>query len=218
MKPTEKAVRPGTGSASAGAGESCAEAALREEARRRLRKEKIAAREALSPEQRRAASRAIAAHLRELPAYREAKTVLLYQAVRGEVSLEALAPAGKQVCFPLCLSAGEMAALAPRDALALAPGRFGIPAPVPERSRLIPPEEIDLVVCPCTAFDPAGRRLGMGGGYYDRYLQKCTRAAAVAVAFSVQEAPAIPAAAWDVPMDAVITEAGCLYPAPPPEK
>ena len=206
MKPTEKAARPGTGSASAGAGESCAEAALREEARRRLRKERIAAREALSPEQRQAASRAIAAHLRELPAYQEAKTVLLYQAVRGEVSLDALAPAGKQVCFPLCLSAGEMAALAPRDALALAPGRFGIPAPVPERSRLIPPEEIDLVVCPCTAFDEKCSRMGMGAGFYDRYLEKCVNAEIVSVAFECQKAVRIPTAPWDKAVGLTVTE------------
>ena len=73
-------------------------------------------------------------------------------------------------------------------------------------SREIPPDQIDLVVCPGTAFDPACRRMGMGGGYYDRFLPKCTRARIVMVAFEAQKVDEIPADAWDQPVEQVFTE------------
>ena len=57
-----------------------------------------------------------------------------------------------------------------------------------------------------TGFDEACRRLGMGGGFYDRYLPKCVNAGIVAVAFECQKAKEVPAEAWDKPVDAVFTE------------
>ena len=49
-------------------------------------------------------------------------------------------------------------------------GAYGIRTPVLERAALIRPEALDLVLVPCTAFDAVCRRVGMGKGYYDRYL------------------------------------------------
>ena len=65
--------------------------------------------------------------------------------------------------------------------------------------------QIDIVICPCTAFDRDYNRLGMGAGYYDRYLEKCVNAYLVAVAFDVQEAREVPVCEYDVKMKAVIT-------------
>ena len=65
-------------------------------------------------------------------------------------------------------------------------GAFGILEPDPARSELVPPEEIDLVLCPCAGFDGDGNRVGMGAGYYDRYLPRCSNAAIYAVAFEAQ--------------------------------
>ena len=72
----------------------------------------------------------------------------------------------------------------------------------------VAPEEIDLVLCPCSAFDRGHRRLGMGGGYYDRFLGKCVHADIFAVAYAVQEADEVPTEAFDRKMDKVITENG----------
>ena len=53
--------------------------------------------------------------------------------------------------------------------------------------------------------------MGMGGGFYDRFLPQCVHAAVFAVAFEVQKAKVLPAEAWDVPMDIVFTE-NAAYP------
>lgn len=169
-----------------------------------LRREKIQAREALLPEERREFSAAIVQRLALLPEFQAAETVMIYRAVKGEVSLEGLS--GKRFVWPLCIGEGEMIALLPEDESAWKKGYCGIPEPARQRSREIAPEEIDLVICPCTVFDPACRRMGMGKGFYDRFLPQCNKAHFVAVAFEVQKAALLSANPWDVPMDAVITE------------
>lgn len=168
-----------------------------------LRREKHRARETLRPEQRRALSAAIVRRLMQLPEYQAARTVMAYRAVKGEVSLEGLS--GKRFVWPLCVAEGEMIALLPEEG-AWQKGYCGIPEPVRQRSKEISPEEIDLVICPCAAFDPRCHRLGMGKGFYDRYLPRCKGARLVAVAFEVQRVELLPVSPWDVPMDAVVTE------------
>lgn len=82
--------------------------------------------------------------------------------------------------------------------------------PVREKSVEIPPEEIELVICLCTVFDENCGRMGMGAGFYDRYLAKCVNAHIAAVAFEVQKADSIPMEPWDKPMEMVFTET-CTY-------
>ena len=91
-------------------------------------------------------------------------------------------------------------------------GRFGIPEPDPETSREVPPEEIDLAVCPGAAFDAAGTRLGMGGGYYDRFLPECGNAAVILAAFEAQRAECLPREETDIPMDWIVTEEAVYRP------
>ena len=59
--------------------------------------------------------------------------------------------------------------------------------------------------------DEQGNRLGMGCGYYDRFLPGCENAFLAAVAFEYQRTARIPAEPWDRPMDAAVTENGTLY-------
>ena len=99
-----------------------------------------------------------------------------------------------------------MIALHPSDSNAWIKGHYGIWEPDPAQSELISPEGIDLVICPCTVFDENCYRMGMGAGYYDRYLKKCIHAKAVAVAFECQKAPRVPAAPWDCCMEKIFTE------------
>ncbi len=67
------------------------------------------------------------------------------------------------------------------------------------------------MVLPVLGFDAQGRRLGNGGGYYDRALaapRAARRPLLLGYAYAVQEVPEIPAEPWDVKLDAVVTERG----------
>ncbi len=104
---------------------------------------------------------------------------------------------GKRVAFPWCGENWRMEALEPLKEDAFLVGRHGIIAPDPARSRVIPPEELDLIVVPGLAFDKIGGRLGRGAGYYDRYL---SQTAAIFVGFCLenQVVPHVPMDAHDV--------------------
>jgi 5,10-methenyltetrahydrofolate synthetase len=190
------------------------------EEKRHLRQEGIAARRGMTAEQRQQASEAICRAIHESPLYRRATRILLYWAVGGEVDLTPLVQLaeaeGKVLCWPVCLPEHRMEALHPRSRSSWQTGAYGIPAPTAEGSDRIPPQALDLVLAPCSRFDEAGGRIGMGGGYYDRYLPQC-RCPVVAVAFEGQKAERVVQEPWDRPMDYVVTQGG-WYPAPPCEK
>ena len=76
-----------------------------------LRRDKICARESLTDAERRERSAAIVERILSLREFKTADTVMIYRAVRGEVSLEGLRGACKRFAYPLCASAGEMEAL-----------------------------------------------------------------------------------------------------------
>ena len=182
------------------------------EARKLLRKSKIKARNSLSPEERLEKSEAICARLAASREYKNAKNILIYKATRGEVRLEPLEKLskeqkdGKTLLYPLCLENRAMTALLPCGKEAWREGYMGISEPDPALSTEFSPGEIDLVVCPCSSFDEECGRMGMGKGYYDRFLGRCKNAAVVAVAFECQKSDSVIAQPWDKPMSAVFTE------------
>lgn len=183
--------------------------------KKELRREKISAREALTDDERETYSAEICRRIAGTPEYAEAKVIFVYKWCRGEVRLEELektaAADGKTLVYPLCVSKTEMIAIEPGQGEdAWEQGAFGIMEPAADKGRAADPAEIDLVIAPCSSFDDSCRRLGMGGGFYDRYLPKCGKASVIAVAFEAQRAEEIPADEYDFPVDAVATEAGLI--------
>ena len=77
-----------------------------------------------------------------------------------------------------------------------------------EKGEVIPPEELDLIIVPGIAYDTRGERLGMGGGFYDAYLDRATKAKRIALAFSCQLVAKIPMEDHDVRVHKIITEQG----------
>ena len=76
---------------------------------------------------------------------------------------------GKTLAYPVCGEAYSLTAAVPGpDGWEM--GQYGIRTPILSRSEILLPEALDLVLVPCTAFDADCFRVGMGKGYYDRYL------------------------------------------------
>ena len=179
-----------------------------EDSRLALRKQYIGARESIPPSLREAYSRCAVERIAALPEFSAAHTVMLYRAVRGELSLESLpllpASAGKRFAYPRCVGRDGLTAWIPGS---WETGAFGIQEPATDTSEAVRPADIDLVICPGTAFDDLGTRLGMGGGYYDRFLPECVNAVFLMAAFEVQHAALLPRSATDVSMNLIVTEA-----------
>jgi 5-formyltetrahydrofolate cyclo-ligase len=144
-------------------------------------------------------SGAIAARLLEWPRLSSARTVLAYAALRREPQTDEIIAALQARGVGVALPEVRGADLVPRWA---APGASRDP-------EAIDPEAIDAALVPGLAFDAAGRRLGRGGGHYDRFLPRlrpdCLR---VGLCFEGQRLAALPTECWDESVDAVVTEAG----------
>lgn len=175
-----------------------------------LRLQMRARRRALAPFRRRLANQAITRRIAALAAFRHARNVALYWPADGEPDIRALAKLAwrhhKQVLLPVVALRGTMHFVAWAPGAKLRRNRYGIPEPAVRRRRTAA-TRIDLVVMPLVAFDARGNRLGMGGGYYDRALARRGRQTTLlGAAFSFQQAPAVPAQPWDIPLDIIVTE------------
>ena len=173
------------------------------------RKAGIAARRALSEADRTSANAALCARIAGLNCFRTAQNILLYAAFGGEADLSTLAgqaaAQGKILAWPVCGEGFSLTAAVP-EANGWEVGVYGIRTPVLRRSALLRPDQLDLVLVPCTAFDAACRRVGMGKGYYDRYLPRCRNAVALGVAFEAQRVPEAAADGRDRQLDGFVTE------------
>jgi len=175
-----------------------------------IRRNLLSVRSRIPEEKRTAASEVICRKIRETEEYRRAKNILLYRAVRSEVNLQLLAEFaeldGKTAAWPLCTGQGIMEARVPDGPDAFVLGAYHIPEPDPKCSRLLLPSEIDLVICPCAGVTRSGIRIGMGAGYYHRFLPQCTNAVIFCAAYALQVIECFPQDPWDYPVDQVFSE------------
>ncbi len=88
------------------------------------------------------------------------------------------------------------------------PGALNIPVPI--EGETLGLQALDWVLVPLTAFDRAGTRVGMGGGYYDRTLGQIPRGQRIGIAFDAQCVGRITPAAWDQPLGAIVTPSGWI--------
>ena len=153
---------------------------------------------------------------RLLTALGAAAPVAGYLPIRTEIdprpALFRLHDRGVALALPVVTERGAPLAFwrwAPGDPLV--PGAFGVA--VPTQARSVRPM---AVIVPMLAFDRAGRRLGYGGGFYDRTLARLRAEGpvrAVGLAYAAQEVPAVPHGVDDQPLDLIVTERDVIEPA-----
>jgi len=175
-----------------------------------LRREMLARRRALSTAERTRASKMICARVQALTVLQEARTMMLYASTEEEINLyplmEVLLTEGRRIVLPEITGRGVMEARELPAMDALTDGTFGILSPDPMRGNIVAPEEIDVIIVPGAAFDEKGGRLGLGGGYYDRFLPRAGNAVRLVLAFDFQIVPDVPMGAQDARVDVILTE------------
>ena len=161
-------------------------------------------------QQRIASASALACErLIDSPLFREAGVLMAYWPMATEADPRPLVRAaldrGKQVAVPH-VSGQEMSPVALRTLEGpMEADAKGIL--VPRDREPIAVESLDLVVVPALAFDRAGRRLGRGGGFYDRFLVRCD-ASTRKIGFGITEqcVDAVPVEDHDVMLDGLVTD------------
>lgn len=186
------------------------------EAKRGLRAQVRAARRALDPGQRAAESAAAAACCERLLA---GAVPASYVALPDELDLGALHgrcwAAGRPVHLPRVAGPGRLTWHAVTAAGQLVPGAYGIREPDPASLPVVELPAGAIVLVPGVAFTRDGRRLGQGGGFYDRLLEARPDLRPVGVGFACQLMPDLPSEVHDRPLCGLVI-AGEVVLAPSP--
>lgn len=183
--------------------------------KQRLREERLAAREALSEQERSVLDDRITQKLLATSEYVEATTVLTYVSVSSEVStrmfIKCALRDGKTVAVPRCLPGHclEFVAIASVEQLVAAP--FNLLEPAKELPALIEDQKNNSIcIVPALLVDTKGYRLGYGAGFYDRFLSTYP-GKKICLAYQQNlSREMLPHTAFDVAVDMVITESNVL--------
>lgn len=177
-----------------------------------LRREMLEKRDSLPVSQRQKIDAEIIQNVVRHPLYQKAQMVFCYVSMGAEIDtrpfIARMHKEGKQVCVPLCTAKGVMEARQIKNDKELAPGAMGILEPLPH-CKLVPPKQIELAIVPCLACDRRGYRLGYGGGYYDRYLQRWD-GVGIVLCRADFVLPQVPVNNTDVPLPYIATEEGIV--------
>lgn len=173
----------------------------------------LAQRKQLSDQQRGEENLLIGRQVLQSKAYQKAQQLFCYVATPYEVATDEILidalKQGKKVCVPYITDAsqGTMVAARLTDMSQLVAGRFGIRSLAGDSLEVVEPEALDLILAPGVAFDRHCNRIGMGGGYYDRFLVRAmgSKCCCIGLAFTCQLLSELQTADFDQKVDMVIT-------------
>ncbi|WP_328560986.1 5-formyltetrahydrofolate cyclo-ligase [Streptomyces coelicoflavus] len=188
--------------------------------KRTLRRDFLAARNRLTPDDVREAADALAVRALGLPEVAGARAVAAYVSVGAEPGtlalLDALRARGVRVLLPALLPDNDLdwGEYTGEDSLARVRhgGRMELSEPAGERLGRDAVTRADVVLLPGVAVDGRGLRLGRGGGSYDRVLARLeaagARPALLVLLYDREVVARVPAEPHDRPVDAVVTPSG----------
>lgn len=173
----------------------------KKELRRRIRERK----RAMTEEEIVTRSEALGKAFTDTSLYREAKTIYGYlpynQEVRTVPMLEQALRDGKKVAVPKVVG-DEMVFIYLSDLTQVEKGYAGIPEPVADEP--VAHDETALVLMPGLAFDREGHRIGYGGGFYDKFLQREPMHPTLALCYEFQMLEHLETEEHDIPVDCVL--------------
>ena len=172
-----------------------------------LRREIGARKRALSAAEIESRSAALAEKLYATPQYRQARSLYAYlafnQEVRTDPIIERAWADGKRVAVPKVIG-DEMRFIWLDSFDQLGEGYFGIAEPIEDGP--VADDETALILMPGLAFDTEGRRIGYGGGFYDRWLEAHPGHPLLALCYDFQLLPRLDVEEHDIPVDIVLTD------------
>lgn len=183
------------------------------ETKRYIRKSVLKMRDELSEHERKDKSRRILEKVMQTSSYKEADVILSYVNFKSEVETEGLIAealkSGKRVYCPR-IDKEDMEFYRILGMDDLTAGYKGIREPMPKGECLLSGRDMSvqkcLMIMPGSVFDRERNRIGYGKGYYDRYLERYPQLPTVAVCFECQLVERVPAEAYDIKPDMIITE------------
>ena len=173
-----------------------------------LRRRQVAARAAMPDSIRNEGSRLIRDHVLEMPQVTSAGTIAAYYSVGTEPDTRGLVFAlwkrGSYVVLPVLLPDGDLDWASYEGPESLAPGPRGVLQPVEPVRGTGTVARADVVLVPALAVDVRGRRLGRGGGSYDRALARVgPQVPTIALLYDSELLPSVPAEEHDQAVRAV---------------
>ena len=155
------------------------------------------------------ASRGLCDRFLETEQYRHAKTVYGYlpynQEVRTTPILERALLDGKRIAIPK-IYGDEMKFIFISDLSQVELGYKGIPEPIADIP--VADDPTALILMPGVAFDKQGHRIGYGGGFYDKFLEKEPEHPTVALCYGFQMMDSLETEEYDIPVDCVLCAEG----------
>lgn len=179
------------------------------ERKKGLRQKMLAMRRALSANETESRSSSLKENILSLLEYKTAKKIMAFLAMKGESNLDGFIRQalldGKEVYIPVCLPERQMEAGRLIDMEHFEKGPLGL-RNLPAGYEVTSPESLDLVLIPGLAVSQEGIRLGMGAGYYDRYLARVPFEKRVAALWDFQVIPDIPSEPFDQKIAKIVTD------------
>lgn len=180
-----------------------------------LRRAIRAQRRALSEQAQQQAAQAIFDFISPTAIFGGSQNIGVYLASDGEINphllVELAWQQGKSCYLPIIDSQGEntmkFVHYTPNTEFFM--NRYDIPEPVHEPEDLKDANILDLVLAPLVGFDKRGNRMGMGKGFYDRtfeFTRETQRPYLMGLAHSLQQVDDLKPEAWDIPLNALVTE------------
>lgn len=178
--------------------------------RHQLRQMMKKRRSALSIAEQQQAAESIKQQALELFANKHFTQIALYLPFNGEISplplIKALQQQGKCCSLPVLhpFSPQYLQFVQFDSEKALVLNRFGILEPQLDVRKVVPLDEIEVIVVPLVACDRQNNRLGMGGGFYDRTLAAMPDCLTIGLAHRCQQVEQLPTESWDIPLDHIL--------------